>query len=81
MGYPDCNSKTCDSLVEKQTEWAAELGAATVETNKEWFTYVVSNFPIRLTDLYGNEVDSNRIVSDEIEIQTGLTPVDIRPAQ
>uniref|UniRef100_A0A0D2YJE1 CCHC-type domain-containing protein n=1 Tax=Fusarium oxysporum (strain Fo5176) TaxID=660025 RepID=A0A0D2YJE1_FUSOF len=48
---------------------------------REWFTYVVSDFPKRLTDFHGNEVDSDSIVSDEIEIQTGLTPVDIRPAR
>jgi hypothetical protein len=32
------------------------------ETNKEWFTYVVSDFPKRLTDFHGNEVDSDTIV-------------------
>jgi hypothetical protein len=73
--------ETRDFLVEKQSEWAADLGATTVETNKEWFTYVVSDFPRRLTDFHGNEVDSDSIVSDEIEIQTGLKPVDVRPSQ
>ncbi|EXL65068.1 hypothetical protein FOPG_18692 [Fusarium oxysporum f. sp. conglutinans race 2 54008] len=73
--------ETRDHLVEKQAEWAAELGATTVETNKEWFTYVISDFPRRLTDFYGNEVDSGSIISDEIEIQTGLKPVDIRPSR
>ncbi|KAF6527530.1 hypothetical protein HZS61_007832 [Fusarium oxysporum f. sp. conglutinans] len=72
------DSETRDFLVEKQAEWAAELGATTVETNKEWFTYVVSDFPTRLTDFYGNEVDSDSVVSDEIEIQTGLKPIDVR---
>ncbi|RKK80609.1 hypothetical protein BFJ68_g17704, partial [Fusarium oxysporum] len=75
------DSDTRDFLVEKQAEWAAELGATAVETNKEWFTYVVSDFPTRLTDFYGKEVDSDSIVSDEIEIQTGLKPVDIRPSR
>ncbi|SCO87583.1 uncharacterized protein FRV6_11710 [Fusarium oxysporum] len=72
------DSETREFLVEKQAEWAAELGATAVETNKEWHTYVVSDFPRRLTDFRGNEVDSNSVVSDEIEIQTGLKPVDIR---
>ncbi|RKK61790.1 hypothetical protein BFJ69_g17088 [Fusarium oxysporum] len=75
------DSETRDFLVEKQAEWAAELGATTVETNKEWFTYVVSDFPTRLTDFHGNEVDSDSIDSDEIEIQTGLKPVAIRPSR
>ncbi|CZR45033.1 uncharacterized protein FPRO_14799 [Fusarium proliferatum ET1] len=73
--------ETRDFLVEKQAEWAAELGATAVETNKEWHTYVVSDFPRRLTDFRGNEVDSDSVVSDEIEIQTGLKPVDIRPGR
>ncbi|KAM5526897.1 hypothetical protein FOXYSP1_20730 [Fusarium oxysporum f. sp. phaseoli] len=73
--------ETRDFLVEKQAEWAAELGATTVETNKEWFTYVVSDFPTRLTDFHGKDVDSDSTVRDEIEIQTGLKPVDIRPSR
>ncbi|PCD22043.1 hypothetical protein AU210_016026 [Fusarium oxysporum f. sp. radicis-cucumerinum] len=72
------DSATRDFLVEKQAEWAAELGATAVETNKEWFTYVVSDVPTRLSDFYGNEVDSDSVVSDEIEIQTGLKPIDVR---
>ncbi|KAF5263183.1 hypothetical protein FOXYS1_6074, partial [Fusarium oxysporum] len=65
-------------IPDKQAEWAAELGATAVETNKEWHTYVVSDFPRRLTDFRGNEVESDSVVSDEIEIQTGLRPADIR---
>ncbi|KAF4455159.1 hypothetical protein F53441_2448 [Fusarium austroafricanum] len=75
------DSETRDFLVEKQADWATELGATTVETNKEWFTYVVSDFPTRLTDFHGNEVDSDNIVSNEIEIQTGLKPVDTLPSR
>ncbi|PCD25886.1 hypothetical protein AU210_012320 [Fusarium oxysporum f. sp. radicis-cucumerinum] len=72
------DSATRDFLVEKQAEWAAELKPIAVETNKEWFTYVVSDVPTRLSDFYGNEVDSDSVVSDEIEIQTGLKPIDVR---
>lgn len=73
--------ETRDYLVEKQAEWAADLGATTIETNKTWFTYVISDLPRRLTDFHGNEVDVDSIVNDEIEIQTGLKPVDVRPAR
>ncbi|KAJ4176232.1 hypothetical protein NW755_014528 [Fusarium falciforme] len=31
--------ETRDYLVEKQSEWAADLGATAIETNKTWFTY------------------------------------------
>ncbi|EXK25703.1 hypothetical protein FOMG_17660 [Fusarium oxysporum f. sp. melonis 26406] len=41
--------------MEKQTEWAADLGAAAIENRQEWFTYLVSDYPCKLTDLYGNE--------------------------
>ncbi|PNP58253.1 hypothetical protein FNYG_15131 [Fusarium nygamai] len=57
------DSATRDFLIEKQAEWAAELKPIAIETNKEWFTYVVSDFPKRLTDFHGNEVDSDSIVS------------------
>ncbi|KAF9770208.1 hypothetical protein IL306_012273 [Fusarium sp. DS 682] len=73
--------ETRDFLVDKQAEWAAALGATTVETNKEWHTYIVSDFPTRLTDHHGREVDIDSIVSHEIEIQTGLKPVSVRPTR
>ncbi|KAI7771375.1 hypothetical protein LZL87_013874 [Fusarium oxysporum] len=72
---------TRDLLVQRQTEWAPDLGAAAVETRQEWFTYLVSDYPRKLTDLYGNEADSDAAVEEEIEIQTGQKPVNIRPAR
>ncbi|KAF6515697.1 hypothetical protein HZS61_004438 [Fusarium oxysporum f. sp. conglutinans] len=72
---------TRDLLVQRQTEWAPDLGAVAVETRQEWFTYLVSDYPRKLTDLYGNEVDSDAAVDEEIEIQTGQKPVNIRPAR
>ncbi|KAI8406191.1 hypothetical protein FOFC_13660, partial [Fusarium oxysporum] len=71
---------TCDFLVEKQPEWAAQLKPLAVETNKEWLIYVILDCPKRLTDLHGNELDSD-IVNNEIEIQTGLKPAEMRPSQ
>ncbi|TVY74427.1 hypothetical protein Focb16_v004646 [Fusarium oxysporum f. sp. cubense] len=72
---------TRDLLVQRQTEWAPDLGAAAVETRQEWFTYLVSDYPRKLTDLYGNEADSDAAVEEEIEIQTGQKPANIRPAR
>ncbi|CZR44226.1 uncharacterized protein FPRO_16092 [Fusarium proliferatum ET1] len=43
--------------------------------------FLVEKQAERLTDFRGNEVDSDSVVSDEIEIQTGLKPVDIRPGR
>ncbi|KNB17546.1 hypothetical protein FOXG_21965 [Fusarium oxysporum f. sp. lycopersici 4287] len=72
---------TRDLLVQRQTEWAPDLGAAAVETRQEWFTCLVSDYPRKLTDLHGNEADSDAAVDEEIEIQTGQKPVNIRPAR
>ncbi|KAG6980129.1 hypothetical protein FocnCong_v009862 [Fusarium oxysporum f. sp. conglutinans] len=67
-----------DFLVEKQAEWAADSRTTTVETNKKWFTYAVAGFPRGRTDFHGNKLDSGSVVNDEIEIQTGLKPVDCK---
>ncbi|KAL6405530.1 hypothetical protein AUP68_11288 [Ilyonectria robusta] len=40
-----------------------------------------SEYPRKLTDLYGNETDGDAAVNEEIEIQMGLQPVDIRPTK
>ncbi|KAL6405612.1 hypothetical protein AUP68_11373 [Ilyonectria robusta] len=72
---------TRDLLVQRQTEWAADLGATAIETRQEWFTYLVPDYPCKLVDLYGNEADSDAAMNEEIEIQTGLKPVNIRPAR
>ncbi|EXU95551.1 hypothetical protein X797_011388 [Metarhizium robertsii] len=69
---------TRDLLVERQADWADDLGATAVETSQRWYTYAVDNCPRRLTDLYGNELNYDAAVRDEIKNQTGLTPVSIR---
>ncbi|KAF4446917.1 hypothetical protein F53441_9492 [Fusarium austroafricanum] len=78
---PTADITTRDLLVQRQTEWAPELGAAAVETRQEWFTYLVSDYPRKLTDLSGNEADSDAAVDEEIEIQTGQKPINIRPTR
>ncbi|KID93260.1 hypothetical protein MAJ_10770, partial [Metarhizium majus ARSEF 297] len=69
---------THDLLVERQAEWADDLGATAVETSQRWHNYAVENCPRRLTDLYGNELNYDAAVRDEINNHTGLTPVSIR---
>ncbi|KJZ69981.1 hypothetical protein HIM_10626 [Hirsutella minnesotensis 3608] len=69
---------TRDLLVERQAEWADDLGATAIETSQKWYNYVVDNCPQRLTDLYGNEVDYDAAVRDEVHNQTGYTPVSVR---
>ena len=67
-----------DLLLERQADWAEDLGATAVETSQKWYTYAVGNCPRRLADLYGNELNYDVAVHDEISNQTGLTPVSIR---
>ncbi|EFZ02030.2 Reverse transcriptase [Metarhizium robertsii ARSEF 23] len=69
---------TRDLLVERRAEWAEDLGATAVETSQKWYTYAVDNCPRRLTDLYGNELNYDTAARDEINHQTGLTPVSVR---
>ncbi|KID83185.1 hypothetical protein MGU_09548 [Metarhizium guizhouense ARSEF 977] len=69
---------TRDLLVEHQAEWADDLGATAVETSQKLYTYAVDNCPRRLTDLYGNELNYDAAVPDEISNRTGLTPISIR---
>jgi len=75
------DATTRDLIVQRQFEWAEDLGAKSVEVSKKWYTYVVSHCPRRLTDLQGNEADYDAAVKDEIACQTGLTPVSIRPSR
>ncbi|KAH6973240.1 hypothetical protein EDB80DRAFT_349858 [Ilyonectria destructans] len=37
-------------LVQRQAEWATDIGPTAVEISKKWFTYVVPECPRRLTD-------------------------------
>ncbi|KAJ6437988.1 (S)-coclaurine N-methyltransferase [Purpureocillium lavendulum] len=75
------DAATRDLIVQRQSEWADDLGAKSVEVSKKWYTYVVSNCPRRLTDLQGNEADYDAAVKDEIACQTNLTPISIRPSR
>ncbi|KAJ6438033.1 ABC transporter [Purpureocillium lavendulum] len=74
-------ARPSDLLVQRQSEWADDLGAESVEVSKKWYTYVVSNCPRRLTDLQGNEADYDEAVKGEITCQTGQTAVNIRPSR
>ena len=75
------DSATRDLIVQRQSEWAQDLGANIVETSRKWYTYVVANCPRRLTDLQGNEADYDEAVKGEITCQTGQTAVSIRPSR
>ncbi|KAJ6439233.1 spectrin repeat domain-containing protein [Purpureocillium lavendulum] len=66
------DSATRDLIVQRQSEWAQDLGANIVEASRKWYTYVVANCPRRLTDLQGNEADYDEAVRGEITCQTGL---------
>ncbi|KID93957.1 hypothetical protein MAJ_10087, partial [Metarhizium majus ARSEF 297] len=63
---------------QRQAEWADDLGVSALEASQKWHPYAVNNCPRRLTDVYGNELDYDTAARDEINHQTGLTPVSIR---
>lgn len=71
------DAATRDSLLQQKDEWSRELGATAVEASEKWYKYVVRGCPRRLTDLQGNEVDYTLAAREEIQHQTGLTPVHI----
>ncbi|KAM5357129.1 hypothetical protein ACJZ2D_016591 [Fusarium nematophilum] len=75
------DSTTRDLLIQRQAEWANDLGATAVERSEKWYTYVIPECPRRLTDLHGNEVDYDVAIKDEIISQTGVTPVSIRASR
>ncbi|KAM4063340.1 ribonuclease H-like protein [Hirsutella rhossiliensis] len=70
-----------DLLIERQGDWAACLGAVTVEGFQKWHTYAVADCPRRLTDIWGAAVDYDQAFREEVRLQTGLEPVDVREAK
>ncbi|KJZ72308.1 hypothetical protein HIM_08349 [Hirsutella minnesotensis 3608] len=75
------DTATRDLLVQRQADWAVELGAAAVEISQKWHSYAVSECPRRLTDLRGVEINYEEAVKEEIICQTGLKPIRIRPSR
>nr|CEG03361.1 unnamed protein product [Fusarium acuminatum CS5907] len=37
-----------DLLMQRQTEWATELGVAATQTRLDWYIYLVSDYPCKL---------------------------------
>ncbi|KJZ68809.1 hypothetical protein HIM_11802 [Hirsutella minnesotensis 3608] len=75
------DAATRDLLVQRQADWASELGARLVEVSQKWHSYVVADCPRRLTDLRGIEVNYDQAVREEIICQTGLEPISIRTSR
>lgn len=75
------DAATRDLLVQRQSDWAPDLGATEVEISQKWHSYVVADCPRRLTDLRGNEINYDEAVREEIACQTGLEPVGIRTSR
>ncbi|KAI5456191.1 hypothetical protein BGZ63DRAFT_396961 [Mariannaea sp. PMI_226] len=49
-------------VLQVRSGWAvltADITTRDLLTRQEWFTYLVSDYPCKLTDLYGNEADSD----------------------
>ncbi|KAJ6437079.1 reverse transcriptase [Purpureocillium lavendulum] len=66
---------TRDLLTERQTEWASDISAEIVETRQEWYKYAVQGCPRRLNNIFGEAIDDEKAIRDEVVTQTGQTPV------
>ncbi|OAQ61343.1 reverse transcriptase, RNaseH [Purpureocillium lilacinum] len=66
---------TRDLLTERQTEWASDISAEIVETRQEWYKYAVQGCPRRLNNIFGEAIDNEKAIRDEVATQTGQTPV------
>ncbi|KAL6404545.1 hypothetical protein AUP68_13938 [Ilyonectria robusta] len=70
-----------NKIINEEACWAPALGADAVELATKWITYVVSECPRSLTDLFGKTVDYEAALKDEVEAQTGLRAVSCRPSR
>jgi len=65
---------TRDLLTERQAEWASDISAEIVEKRQEWYTYAVQGCPRRFNNIFGEAIDDEKAIRDEIATQTGQTP-------
>ncbi|KAK4069805.1 hypothetical protein Purlil1_13643 [Purpureocillium lilacinum] len=72
---------TRDLLTERQAEWASDIHAQTVETRQQWYTYAVQGFPRRFNNIFGDGIDDEKAIRDEVVTQTGQTPERVTTAK
>ncbi|KAK4075188.1 hypothetical protein Purlil1_12773 [Purpureocillium lilacinum] len=65
---------TGDLLTERQAEWAPDISAQIVEKRQEWYTYAVQGCPRRFNNIFGEAIDDEKAIRDEVATQTGQTP-------
>ncbi|PWI70932.1 putative reverse transcriptase, partial [Purpureocillium lilacinum] len=65
---------TRDLLTERQAEWASDISAEIVEKRQEWYTYAVQGCPRRFNNIFGEAIDDEKAIRDEVATQTGQTP-------
>ena len=65
---------TRDLLTERQAEWAPDISAQIVEKRQEWYTYAVQGCPRRFNNIFGEDIDEEKAIRDEVATQTGQTP-------
>ena len=65
---------TRDLLTERQAEWAPDISAQIVEKRQEWYTYAVQGCPRRFNNIFGEAIDDEKAIRDEVATQTGQTP-------
>ena len=72
---------TRDLLTERQAEWAPDISAQIVEKRQEWYTYAVQGCPRRFNNIFGEAIDDEKAIRDEVATQTGQTPERVTTAK
>ncbi|PWI64416.1 hypothetical protein PCL_10484 [Purpureocillium lilacinum] len=62
-------------------EWASDISAEIVEKRQEWYTYAVQGCPRRFNNIFGEAIDDEKAIRDEVATQTGQTPVMVTTAK
>ena len=75
------DTTTRDLIINTKEKWGPDLGIITAEPHQNWFTYAVAECPRKLLDLWGEPIDYDRMLKEEIVTQTGLTPVRVQTSR
>lgn len=75
------NKAVRDVLLAKEAEVQNCLRASKIEIPVKWYTYAISNCPIKLPNILGDLIDTEAIIEDEIVTQSGSRPVRLHPSK
>ena len=68
-------------IINRQAEWAPQLGAIGADIREVWHTYIIHNCPRTLLDWEGTPLDYNALFREEVIAQTGQAPTNFKPTK